>query len=287
VYTLPMQLNRKLIEQIPIHSEARNHADAFGVEIELEGQNISKKSANISRYWVVHPENSLRALSHGDECIEYVSKHPMTFENIEISLAILLDFIKTPPAVVYDSYRTSVHVHLNFAHETYRTIYNMMVLSITLDELLTSQAGDHRIGNNFCLRVTDAYGIAVGLIRSIQNGNNFFGIEIDDRYASVNFASLLKYGSIEFRAMECSIHYGRIIHWIKTLQTMKERARNYTNPAEIIRKFSLTGPKGFLEDVLGPMSRKYLTVDGYENMLKRGMRNAQDLAFCSTWKEAS
>jgi hypothetical protein len=35
------------------------------------------------------------------------------------------------------------------------------------------------------------------------------------------------------------------------------------------------------------MSRKYLTVDGYENMLKRGMRNAQDLAFCSTWKEAS
>jgi hypothetical protein len=128
-------------------------------------------------------------------------------------------------------------------------------------------------------------GQVIELILSIEAGSNFFAIHPNNRYSSINFASLMKFGSIEYRSMECTTHEGRVMHWIGTLQQIKERAKTFKNPMEIIQQFSQFDPKDFLAMTLGPFALKYLKVEGYQDMLRSGMRIAQDLAFCSAWNE--
>lgn len=286
MYTKPMNLEDKVINHIHVQVAARKAADVFGIEVELEGKGVkSYITPNVNDWWTVHKEDSLRALKAGDECVEYVTRQPYEMPLLEKAVDALFTFLNDPKVQVYESYRTSIHVHLNFALETFRTVYNFMTLCIILDELLVSQNGEHRIGNNFCLRAKDALGQLVQLTNSIEGGHQFFGLHENERYSSINFASLMKFGSIEFRSLECTTHIGRLMHWIGTLQAIKERARSFKNPMEVIAKFSLLGPREFLTNILGPYALKYRAVDGFEEMLRNGMRNAQDLAYASAWNE--
>lgn len=277
-------LSTQLCQYVAIQ-DAANKPDVFGIEIELEGQNISVPPPAVHNAWAQHQDGSLRKLHPGDEAIEYVSRSPRDLATTETTLAELLAYLNKPPAKVYDSYRTSVHVHVNCAQETLRTIYNFMTLSFLMDELLVSQNGEHRIGNNFCLRAKDALGQLVALTTSIENGKEFFNFGANERYSSINFASLMKFGSIEFRSMECTLHHGRIMHWIRTLQRMKERSRQFKDPTDVIQLYSRLGPHAFLQDVLGPYAMKYVNVQDMDNMLHNGMRLAQDLAYSSTWED--
>jgi hypothetical protein len=285
VYTGKMQLEEKLYHHINIQDAAINHPDAYGIEVELEGINITPPPASVNALWGTHDDGSLRKLKPGDQAIEYVSRQPYPFARTEAAIHTLFDFLNTPPAKVYDSYRTSIHVHVNFGVETFRTIYNMITLSLILDELLTSQNGDHRIGNNFCLRAKDAFGQVISLVNSIQQQGNVFHMQNNERYSSINFVSLFKFGSIEFRSLECTTHAGRVIQWVGTLAKIKESAKLFKNPIEIIQQFSQLGPQDFLFKILGPYAVKYSRVDGADDMLRNGMRIAQDVAYASAWNE--
>lgn len=284
MYTSPMFLEDKLVNHVPVQHAAMT-ADVFGIEVELEGKNILDPPAAVNNYWGCHNDNSLRKLKPGDECIEYVSIMPFDIKSTEKAIHVLFEYLNSPGVEVYESYRTSIHVHVNFAMESFRTILNFMIISIILDELLVSQNGEHRIGNNFCLRSRDAMGQIVSLVNSIETGHVFFNLHANDRYSSINFASLMKFGSVEFRSMECNTHEGRVMHWINTLAQMKTSAKKFKNPAEVISIFSNQGPSQFLANILGPYAIKYINVEGHEEMLRNGARIAQDLAFCSTWTE--
>ena len=279
-----MDMDGKIADYIPIKSaDAKKFPDLFGIEVELEGANVQTVADKMSPYWAAHHDHSLRA-HNGGQAIEYVFHHPYDITKTTTAINLLFDTLTGPGVKVHDSYRTSIHVHLNFAIESYRTIYNFMCLSFILDELLVSQNGDHRIGNNFCLRVKDAMGQMNSVINSIQNGHGVFGTGQNERYSSINFASLGKFGSIEFRSLECTTHKGRLMHWINTLQSIKVAAREFDNPTEIISLFSQMGPKEFLIKILGPYALKYIAVPDVENMLRTGMRIAQDFAYCASWK---
>jgi hypothetical protein len=286
MFSQKMKLNEQLNKKILVQQEAMKFADSFGIEIELEGKNICQPSMEIMRFWSAVNDGSLRKLNPGDQAIEYVLRQPCSLQRTETAINTLFTYLTSPNAIVYPSYRTSIHVHVNYSQETYRTVYNAMVLSIILDELLTSQNGKHRIGNNFCLRSKDAMGQVIHLIRSIQQNNNFFGISPNERYSSINFASLMKFGSIEYRSLECTLHEGRVMHWIGTLQAIKDSAKTFKNPVEVIQRFSHMETDRWLKATLGPFSAKYLNVPGYQTMLYDGVRLAQDLAYCSEWNEA-
>lgn len=285
-YQVAMDLNSTLSDHIPIQREAMSRPDAFGVEVEVEGKNLAGIPMSVGQYWGVHDDNSLRKLKPNDQAVEYVCRRPFDMVEVREAVVALFEFLNRPDVKVYNSYRTSVHVHLNFGLETFRTIYNFMVLSLILDELFVSQSGQHRIGNNFCLRAKDALGQVRMVVDSIQSDNSFFQLGGQtDRYSSINFTSLTKFGSIEFRSLECTTHEGRLMHWIGTLDYLKQHAKTYTNPIEIIQQFSSRGPKEFLKQALGPFSHKYIGVPGMEDMLMDGVRIAQDLAYCSAWNE--
>jgi hypothetical protein len=287
MFVKKMHLEDSLVFHIPLQNGA-DKADAFGVEVELEGKKICTPTVEISKYWGTHNDGSLRKLALGDEAIEYTFRQPFDLKQTEKGINLLFEYLNTPPAEVFVSYRTSIHVHVNYSQERFRTIYNAMALSIILDELLTSQNGEHRIGNNFCLRAKDAMGQVVQLCNSIENIGTFFDISANNRYSSINFASLMKFGTIEYRSLECTTHANRLMHWIGTLQAIKESARGkFKNPTEIIQQFSMVTPDVWLKAILGPFAIKYLQVPDYEHMLVTGMRIAQDFAFCSQWNEGN
>lgn len=285
MYKTKMLLDDKIVNHLPIQANAIENSDAYGIEVELEGKNFVTPPNSVSLYWAQHKDGSLRVKAVGDHAVEYVTRQPFNMPHTTKAITALFEYLNSPGVKVYESYRTSIHVHVNFANETFRTIYNFMTLALIFDELLVSQNGEHRIGNIFCLRARDAQGQIQSLINSIINGHHFFNIHANERYSSINFAALLKFGSIEFRSLECTTHEGRLLHWIGTLAEMKNAAKRYTNPVEVIQQFSVLGPKQFLRSVLGPFSSKYSYVDKMDDMLFAGMRIAQDFAYCSEWNE--
>jgi hypothetical protein len=285
MYSDPMNLADTLSRHLHLQGSAAVDKDVYGIEIELEGRRICTNEFSVRKYWTTAEDGSLRTLEPNSEAIEYKLPVPYDYPSTIKAISSLFDYLNSPGVEVFPSYRTSIHIHLNFGLEEFRTIYNFMTLSFILDELLTSKNGDHRIGNNFTLRARDALGQLVSIISSIQEGQHFYGITTNERYSSINFASLTKFGSIEFRSLECTTDKARLINWIDTLSYMKGKSRDFVNPRQIVQDFHKMGPKVFLFSILGPHAQKYSEEPDYPLMLKRGLRMAEDLAYCSEWKE--
>lgn len=284
----PIQMDRLLMLDIGDPHGVGPVQDLFGVEVELEGRNLKTTKASIMQYWTIHNDGSLRVQKPGDDACEYVFKRPLDIHDTGKALANLFEHLsRNPDTKVYDSYRTSIHVHVNCLSETMRTIVNFLTLSIIFDELFVSQNGDTRIGNNFCLRSKDAEGQIADLIQTVTKYGSLFNLSSNDRYSATNFVSLLKFGTVEFRSLECTTDLHRVMHWVNTLQALKVAARQYENPREIISKFSRRGPLGFMISHLGEWYGKYAMVPGAHQMLHNGMRLAQDFAFCSEWRQAT
>lgn len=285
MYTKPMLLNEKLGTQIHSdYQDSYNNTEMFGIEVELEGKGgIKYPPAEVQDMWIPHNDGSLRVLEPNDEAIEYVTRRPYDMTNTVKAVKVLMDFLNKPDIKVYDSYRTSIHVHVNCIADTIMHVCNFITLSILFDELFVSQNGEHRIGNNFCLRSGDAQGQIYDLVKSIQKHGSIFGINAQNRYNSVNFGSLLKFGTVEFRSLECTTDTFRVMHWIKTIYNLKQASRLFADPQDIIRKFSQISTEEFMYSTLGPNAERYVGVPGYQNMMFNGMRLAQDFAFCSKW----
>jgi hypothetical protein len=284
MYSHPMHLDRKLFEDIQVHhQDCVVFPDMFGFEIELEGKKLKTQKRDIVALWDIHNDGSLRIKQPGEEAIEYVLRRPLKLEDTYTAIKILFDHLNGEGVEVFPSYRTSIHVHVNCAADTLRHIYNFITLAIIFDELFVSQNGEHRIGNNFCLRAKDAQGQIAEMINSIMHHGNLYGLNANHRYSSVNFVSLMKYGTLEFRSLECTTDFKRVEHWVETLATLKAASRQFDDPQDIIRYFSRMSEKEFLYFVLGHCASKYAKVAGFEGMLREGMRLAQDLAFASKW----
>lgn len=284
MYTKAMPLERKLCQDIIVnYPRALEDPDLFGIEVELEGKKVKTNKPPILEHWAMHPDNSLRVHLPDAEAIEYVLRQPYNYKSTYHAMKLLFDHLNSPGVEVFPSYRTSIHVHLSCVADTYRTIFNFMTLAVIFDELLVSQNGKHRIGNNFCLRSRDAEGQIEDVIKSIELNGTFCNLNGHNRYSAINFVSLLKYGTIEFRSLECTTDFDRLVHWVNTLHRLRTMARTYKDPQEIIQSFSLMSGPEFITHVLGEYAFKYMKVDGWEALLQQGMRLAQDLAYCSKW----
>lgn len=278
-------LDRTLVMDLTDQYQVGPEVDLFGIEVELEGRRVITARESITSCWAVHQDGSLRVNKADAQACEYVFRKPLNMEGTLSALRSLFDFLRHTPGVeVFDSYRTSIHVHINFLNDTIRTIVNFLTLAIIFDELFVSQNGETRIGNNFCLRSKDAEGQVTGIIDSVTKHNSILHLAQNNRYSSVNMSSLLKFGTVEFRSLECTTDFARVTHWVKTLQTLKNAAKQYENPREIISKFSRRGPLGFMISNLGDQAEKYCKIPGAHMMLHNGMRLAQDFAFCSDWQ---
>lgn len=251
-------------------------AGDVGIEIEVEGRRLPR----LLKYWRNEQDGSLR----GPENIEYVLAKPATLPQAKIALKYLGMAYKENNTEVHDSVRAGVHVHVNVQHMTIVQLYNFITTYLILEELLIKYCGETREGNLFCLRAQDADYLITRLKQAARERR--FRILVDDalRYASINVKALGTYGSLEFRAMRGTKDLDAIYTWAEILVGIREASMQFHDPKDIVNGFSEGEADNFLDKVLGKHADMFREHVGYHGMLSRGMRIAQDVAFCCDWQ---
>lgn len=246
-----------------------------GIEIEVEGHDLP----DAPKGWRREHDGSLRG-----ESAEYVLREPIDREDVQEYLHRITGAYKGNGSVINDSYRTSTHVHLNVQYFTFTQVYNVLTLYYMFEEYLVKHCGDNRVGNLFCLRLTDAEGVVPILREAAIKGsyNNLLTERI--RYAAVNLNALGKYGSLEFRSMRGTENMKDIETWVNLLLRIKDAALEYDDPTQIVDEISQLGAKGLAEKVFGDLLQTLPLDDLWEEVVFKNMRAIQTIAYAIDWE---
>lgn len=211
----------------------KHNSGMFGVEIEVEGQNLP---TYIDYSWRVEHDGSLR----GESC-EYVLTSPLsklkTFKAIE-ALNKALENSK-----LHFSHRTSVHVHCNVSNLTRNQLINFIFISYLFDKVMARYGGREIVGNRFCLPISDAqFGINY-LERLVTETKGIYipGLQ-EAKYQAVNIHPVSRYGSVEFRAMRGTVDVDVLKNWIGMIEKLYNYSFKHTTIVEML--------EGFIEDEL-------------------------------------
>jgi hypothetical protein len=242
-----------------------------GIEIELEGEDLPPSVGN-GKVWTVTRDGSLR-----DEAFEYIFTKPVERKAVSSSLDILYGALKSSKSTLHDTGRAGVHVHVNIRDLSPRQLYNFALLYLVFEKNLVDFCGEDRVGNLFCLRALDAEFLMVTL-RKLLRTHEFSLTKSDNlRYASMNLTSILKYGSLEFRAMASPVPQETIENWVKLLLRLKDFAKELESPATVVLGVSELGGADFARDVFKE-DLPLLKSEDWRKDVIHGMRLIQPLA---------
>jgi len=200
------------------------------IGLELENEALKAVNWPDVRGWAFHNEGSLRGYG-----FEYVQQSPDRIKETFILLKSLLETIKARIGKVSNSIRTSTHVHFDCTQYTFLDIINFSCLYWMLESFLSHYCGESRKGNLFCLRLKDAAAGQILLQDSIRSGVPY-GVPLirnDYRYSSLNFSSLGKFGSLEFRMLRGTDDYETIVNWVNALEAVKQYALKFKTPKDL------------------------------------------------------
>lgn len=253
------------------------HGD-LGIEIEVEGINLPIAT----KIWRNEEDGSLKGESR-----EFVLKKPGSLEEVKAALDYLDKlYIEAGSTVYDDSIRTGVHVHVNCQKLTMTQLYNYMTVYLIMENLLVKWCGESRQGNLFCLRSTDAEYLLHEIIEAARDARKAYLRRFQTnnlRYASMNVKALGDYGSLEFRSMRGTRDLNLVYKWAETLLNLRTFAEEFANPQTVIERFSMDGPEKFMVDALGDNYDLFSCEEAVQ-LLWAGMRNAQDIAYCTDWQ---
>jgi len=263
------------------HMRVRATSGDVGIEIEVEGRNLP----HTDEYWSVTHDGSLRG-DEPDSALEYVLRRPMSLSKSFEALDYLGHQLTQKNVSVIDSGRCGVHVHVNVQKLTMVELYNFITLYLVLEPLLIKFCGDSREGNLFCLRAEDAEYLLhiLALAAEEQVFREHFATD-NLRYAAMNLKATAQYGSLEFRAMRGTTDMQLIKDWASILVGLREAAKNYHDPREIVMDMSAGGGEAFLRNNLGEYAELFLQYNDWEHSLLHGARLAQDVAYSGDWEE--
>lgn len=199
----------------------------FGIEIEVEGHNIAPIN---TKFWTCTRDGSLRG-----ESMEYISNGPQLFKDFKKIHAELMQHFKDHETIPKMSFRTSVHVHLNVNHLTPDELRTVVYLYLLFEEDLLKFSGEERYGNRFCLSIRDAEGF-IESIKYHLGGTMTRIVQIKAdyiRYSSLNIASLIKFGTLEFRSMRGTLDYDVLSNWLKLIQCLRDAAVHFKNAKKV------------------------------------------------------
>lgn len=266
----------------------RNVRDAFrvpytegdlGIEIEVEGINLPRGT----KHWRREADGSLRGMDNG----EYVLNSPCLHKDLDARFAELTAAFKKAEARIDDTYRAGVHVHVNVQDLSTTQLFNMIVLWLVLEEAFVGFCAPSRRGNHFCMRAKDAGYLTEVIWNACLKGDLRLLNTEDIRYSAMNLSSLFKYGSIEFRSLESTEDFNHIKKWANMLYMLREASKRFVDPAEIMSLVSMGGYHQFVVSIMGEYAPMVFAQEGWEAMIKRGIRQAQDIAFSRKWGKLS
>lgn len=261
-----------------INRPPTNDDALLGIEFEMEGRFVSPEIADRMRDWTGVRDGSLRG-----ESAEYVSRHPLTRDNYVRALELLSIRLSEAGARVVPSQRCSSHVHLNFANSTMAQAANFVFLWFLVEDFLVEHSGRERLGNNFCLRLCDAEEYISEIIEAWQTANFRHIAEARIRYAALNVASLVKYGTLEVRSFRGVADPLELRPWLDLLLELYDLAHQFDTPLQIIGEFSGATPQGFISQRMPRIWRLIRNRPNLTDELYEAVRRCQDLAYMIRW----
>lgn len=246
-----------------------------GIEIEAEGIRLPKK---LDPIWEIVHDGSLRG-----HAFEYVLKKPIPRLAVQQVLEDMNKAFELRKSVIEDSGRAGVHIHINVRDMNRSELYNFIVLYLIFENILVELCGTARKGNLFCLRLKDAELVLDYLKESLHGLHILYTDTI--RYASMNCKALLQYGSLEFRAMRSTIDPVVLNDWIEVLLCLKDTARTFKNPPEILADLSSTPGFLFAKEIFGEILSYFPSSTDWDEEIFKGARIVQELVYEGNWNE--
>lgn len=245
-----------------------------GIEIEVEGKRLPEV---VPGGWRAHMDGSLRG-----ESMEYVLHNPAPARKVEYYLNQLMECFEENESTINDSDNTGVHIHINCQWMTTEQVLKFACLYLMMEEILVSMCGKNRAGNLFCLRARDAEGLIYRLCEA-KRAMNLNGLQSDlVRYSSLNMAALSKFGTLEFRAMRTPNDFRKLEEWINILITIRDASGMFDKIEDMVEGVSRQGAKRFLTLIFGQDKADQIWNHNCEDMLLRGVRLVQDIAYTPT-----
>lgn len=251
----------------------------FGVEIELEATNkLPPYEFLEGTNWKKVSDGSLRG-----NAAEFVLLNPRkSFSALGKDVDELNSVIKKYSTKLLDSVRAGTHIHYDVSELNFKEFMTFLCLWISVEELLSTQFGEGRVGNHFCLRAIDAeYMINVYSNWARKGRFDSFVTSDDLRYSALNLTSLPKYCTIEFRALRGTTDKTTILRWAGILDSLVKGSRLFPDPKHVVNNLSMDGGEEFFRRLLGDELTKQFFKDRElaDEYLINGVRMAQEIAY--------
>lgn len=247
-----------------------------GIEIEVEGLGLPRR---LPKYWKIVKEGSLRG-----EGQEYILTTPILRREVYHALSALYRSFTINKTKIYDSDRTSVHIHLNVLDIPIIKVLNIIFLYYMFEKMLINYSGEERKGNLFCLSLEEAERGIFLLKQACQNRDLFMLNNDAIRYASLNLKSIVENGSLEFRTLRGTGDMSLICHWIKILTSIYDFGLELKEPINILEIFSCEGPEKLFNFVFKDKYHE-LKYKGWQKDMLDSIRNLQYFIYSNTWND--
>lgn len=198
----------------------------FGIELECEFGNAGVLAEKLPEPWKIIEDHSLRGFGY-----EFVAKKPIYAYDLKGTLEDICKIINKKEYQVIESFRTSVHVHVNIQQFTPCELWTGITAYWLLENLLTNYCGPQRKGRMYCLAASDADNVITIAKEDLEKPNPFKRLDYDGiRYAGLNLTAIPRYGSLEFRSMRGVYDPVVIYNWATTVRNLLYIAKQYGTP---------------------------------------------------------
>lgn len=191
--------------------------------------------------WKKHNEGSLRGygFEHVSMPIPYSQVHEdvnYLFDSLRYQLQCYSggDYGSNLPFT--NSIRTSLHVHFDVGLMNSVQITNFACVYWILEPFIQHFCGNHRISNLFCLRLMDSSFMKLFLKETLDRDSTLMHSAISQesfRYGSINFNSLAKFGTLEFRIMRGVSSAKDALIWIEVLESIRKFSLQFQSTNEL------------------------------------------------------
>lgn len=268
---------RKIVELVGINP-AYISKNLYGVEIEVEGVRLPKQDHLPVDLWRVERDTSLKTA----EAWEYVMTRPQMIGGVYQSIDILQAAYNSRSSIVHESVRAGVHVHMNVQDWNIKQLMTFATCYYMLEDILIHWCGENREGNLFCLRTKDAEYVLFKVLQTLQE-RKLSHLKYDlIRYSSLNYCSLFKYGTIEFRGMRGTPDLSLIKTWVAIIDQLRTSSLNFNSPTDVLNWFSGDGEEQFIATLLPDYHQLFKCPDK-DRVIRNAARRVQMIAFGVDW----
>lgn len=259
--------------------DARLTDGDLGIESEVEGVNLPEL---VLGFHATH-DGSLRG-----EAREYVFKQPETIARADVLVANLCNKLNSGSSEARITERCGIHVHVNVQDLEVKEMWNFVTLYYLYEEMLVRYCGKEREGSLFCLRAKDTDWIVDYLIQAAtvdpRRMARLFNTDML-RYSALNFKALYQYGSLEFRSMRGSDDFHVIKPWYTILLRLRDHAKKYENPMQVLETLNRYGDEQFTRLVFGDLFGTFTKGVDYLDMMRSSIENVEDIAYAIDWEQ--